>query len=60
VEVLLLAQRLGCGIADLPVQWANSTESKVRILRDSLQMLRDAIRVRRLVERTMSEMPVGE
>ena len=60
VEVLLLAQRLGCGIADLPVQWANSTESKVRILRDSLQMLRDAIRVRRLVERTMKEMPVGE
>jgi dolichyl-phosphate beta-glucosyltransferase len=60
VEVLLLAQRLGCGIADLPVQWANSTESKVRILRDSLQMLCDAIRVRRLVERTMREMPEGE
>lgn len=54
VEVLLLAQRLGHGIADLPVEWINSTESKVRIVRDSLQMLRDAVSVRRLVEATLA------
>ena len=49
VEVLLLAERLGCQIADLPVEWINSAESKVRIVRDSLRMLWDTVRVRRLV-----------
>lgn len=46
VEVLLLAQRLGLEVADLPVEWINSTESHVHIVRDSLAMLRDTIRVR--------------
>ena len=53
VEILLLAERLGCKIADLPVEWVNSPESKVRILRDSLRMLCDVLRVRRLVAETM-------
>ncbi len=53
VEVLLLAERLGYKVADLPVEWINSPESKVRIVRDSLQMLRDAVRVRRLVNATL-------
>jgi dolichyl-phosphate beta-glucosyltransferase len=55
VEVLLLAQRLGYGIADLPVEWLNSPESHVHIFRDSLQMLRDSLRVRRLVEETLRQ-----
>lgn len=46
VEVLLLAEHLGHEIADLPVEWINSPESKVRIIRDSLAMLRDTLRVR--------------
>jgi dolichyl-phosphate beta-glucosyltransferase len=50
VEVLLLAQKLGFQIADLPVEWHNSPESKVRIVRDSLQMLRDAVRIRRMMK----------
>ncbi len=54
VEVLLLAERLGYRVADLPVEWINSPDSRVRIVRDSLQMLRDAIRVRRLVEETLA------
>jgi glycosyltransferase involved in cell wall biosynthesis len=53
VEVLLLAQRLGFRIGDLPVEWINSPESKVRIVSDSLRMLRDAARVRRLVDETL-------
>ncbi len=57
VEVLLLAERLGFNVADLPVQWSNSPDSKVRIVRDSFKMLGDAVRVRRLVERTLREMP---
>jgi dolichyl-phosphate beta-glucosyltransferase len=47
VEVLLLAQKLGYRIADLPVEWRNSPESKVRLIHDSLTMLRDAWRIRR-------------
>ena len=48
VEVLLLARALGFKVADLPVEWINSTESHVHIIADSLAMLRDAIRLRRL------------
>lgn len=47
VEVLLLAQKLGLHVADLPVEWRNSPESKVRLVRDSVQMLRDTLRIRR-------------
>jgi dolichyl-phosphate beta-glucosyltransferase len=42
VEVLLLARKLGLHIKDLPVEWINSPESKVHIVRDSLRMLWDA------------------
>ena len=55
VEVLLLAERLGFKIQDMPVQWKNAEGSKVRIVRDSYRMLVDAIRVRRLVARTIAE-----
>ena len=53
VEVLLLAQSLGYRIRELPVRWLNSPESKVRIVRDSLRMLLDAITVRRRVARIL-------
>lgn len=49
VEVLLLAQALGYRIAELPVRWRNSPESKVNIVSDSLRMLLDAMSVRRRV-----------
>jgi len=47
VEVLMLAERFGFKIADLPVRWINSNESKVRIVRDSWRMLRDVRRLSR-------------
>ena len=50
VEVLLLAERLGYKIADLPVEWINSPASRVRLVRDSLSMLRDAMQVRRTID----------
>ena len=55
VEVLLLAEKLGHRVADLPVRWMNSDGSKVHLLRDSFRMLRDALRVRRIVGHTMRE-----
>jgi dolichyl-phosphate beta-glucosyltransferase len=51
VEILLIAQKLGFRIADLPVEWHNSPESKVHIISDSFQMLRDALRIRRMMNR---------
>lgn len=50
VEVLLLAERLGLHISDLPVEWRNSADSRVRLVRDSLAMFRDLLRMRRLVD----------
>ena len=49
VEVLLLAERLGYVVEDLPVEWINSPESKVEIIADSWQMLRDTWRIRRRI-----------
>jgi dolichyl-phosphate beta-glucosyltransferase len=57
VELLMLAKKIGFKIADLPVEWSNSPESKVNILRDSLHMLSDAARVGKLVDRTLRENP---
>lgn len=49
IEVLLLAEQLGYRIADLPVEWINSEESKVRLVRDSVRMLWDATRIRSIL-----------
>ncbi len=57
VEVLLLAGRLGYKIADLPVEWINSPQSRVRLVRDSLSMLRDAMQVRRAVDAELRKKP---
>ncbi len=46
VEVLVLARELGLTVCDLPVEWLNSPESKVKIIRDSARMLWDAVRLR--------------
>jgi dolichyl-phosphate beta-glucosyltransferase len=46
VEVLMLAHQLGFVVRDLPVEWRNSPESRVSIVRDSLRMLWDALGIR--------------
>jgi dolichyl-phosphate beta-glucosyltransferase len=46
VEILYLAQRRGIPIAEVPVVWINSPESKVAVVRDSLRMLWDLFRIR--------------
>jgi dolichyl-phosphate beta-glucosyltransferase len=46
VEVLLLARRLHHRIAQVPVHWENSPDSRVSPARHSLQMLRDLLRLR--------------
>lgn len=46
VEILYLAQKRGIPIAEVPVIWVNSPESKVAVVRDSLRMLWDLFRIR--------------
>ena len=46
VEILYLARLRGLAIAEVPVLWFNSPESKVRIVRDALQTLWDVLRIR--------------
>jgi dolichyl-phosphate beta-glucosyltransferase len=48
VEILYLAQKLGFAIAEVPVNWVNQPGSKVNLILDSVQMLRDVLKVRLL------------
>jgi dolichyl-phosphate beta-glucosyltransferase len=57
VEVLLLARLMGFVVREVPVHWTNSPASHVRVVQDSLRMLRDVIGIRSQVKRTMDEFP---
>lgn len=57
-EILYLAQRLGYRIAEIPVTWINSPESRVRILRDSLNMVWDLFRIHGLHRDLKGRLPV--
>ena len=46
VEILFLARKRGVAIAEVPVLWFNSPESKVRVVRDAIQTLWDVLRIR--------------
>ena len=46
VEILYLARKRGLAIAEVPVLWFNSPESKVRVVRDAVQTLLDVLRIR--------------
>jgi dolichyl-phosphate beta-glucosyltransferase len=52
MEILFLARRRGFSIAEVPVLWFNSLESKVSIVRDSLRTLWDLLRLRWLHRRS--------
>jgi dolichyl-phosphate beta-glucosyltransferase len=46
MEILYLARRRGLPIAEVPVLWFNSPESKVSVVRHALPTLRDLLRLR--------------
>ena len=46
VEVLFLARRKGYPIAEVPIPWTHVSGSRVRVVRDSLAMLMDLVRIR--------------
>src|SRR5262249_18035052 len=46
VEMLYLARLLGYRVRELPVVWRNSPQTRVRLVRDSVSMLCDLVRIR--------------
>jgi glycosyltransferase involved in cell wall biosynthesis len=51
VEVLLIAQRHGYRIAEVPVQWTYSGDSRISLTGDTWRMFRDVLHVRRNARR---------
>jgi glycosyltransferase involved in cell wall biosynthesis len=47
-ELLYLAGRMGYRVAEIPVQWINDPNSRVRILIEPLKMFADILKIRRL------------
>jgi len=45
-ELLILAEKLGHRVEELPVEWRNAEGSKVHLVYDTWRMFRDAIRAR--------------
>lgn len=50
-EALLLAEKLGLSVREYPVTVINHRESKIRLLGDSLKMMRDVVRIKRRIDR---------
>jgi len=53
VEALRLARELEFGVAEVPINWADVAGSKVNLVRDSLRMLWDVLRIPSLVRRSL-------
>jgi len=48
VELLFLASKLGYRIAEIPVEWVNEPNSRVRMIADPVLMFADVVRIRQL------------
>jgi dolichyl-phosphate beta-glucosyltransferase len=46
VEVLYICQKKGWRIVEVPVNWTDIPGSKVRLIRDSLRMFKDVVKIR--------------
>lgn len=46
VEILFMARKLGLRVIEVPIPWYYNPESKVHVLRDSIQMGIDLLRIR--------------
>ncbi|MEZ5278380.1 MAG: glycosyltransferase family 2 protein [Opitutaceae bacterium] len=57
LEAIMLAETMGFRVVEMPVRWVNSPESRVRLFVDSLHMLLDLLRLRRLVRQTLRDHP---
>ena len=56
-EALLLARKLGYRICEVGVVWCNDRDSRVRLVRDSLEMIVSLVRIRWRLRRVAAEAP---
>lgn len=54
-EALCFATKFGMKITEMPVKIINHGESKINVMRDSVKMFRDIIRIRKHVNKTLAE-----
>lgn len=54
-EIMMLCGALGCSVAQLPVKIINHRESKVNVIKDSIKMFVDIIRIRDSVRRRIKK-----
>ena len=57
LEILLLAERMGFRVDELPVRWVNPVDSRVRLFQDTMAMFTDLLRVRAVVRRSLELQP---
>ncbi len=58
VEILLLAQRLGLEIREVPIRWRDDGDSRLQLVRGNLRNVRDIFRIR-LATRAVVESHAG-
>ena len=58
-ELLVCAERLGYRMLDLPVQWVEDPDSRVRIVRNAWENLKGMIRLRRVLKRGAPRLTCG-
>jgi dolichyl-phosphate beta-glucosyltransferase len=46
VEILLLAQRLGLRVHEVPIRWRDDNDSRLELVRGNLRNMRDILRIR--------------
>ncbi len=57
VEVLYIARRMGYRVVEIPVPWYFNAESKVHLLKDLRQVIRDLLIIRRNARRGVYDAP---
>lgn len=56
-EVIVVADRLGLSVEEVPISWSHATGSKVSMIRDPYRMARDLLRVVRRLKHHPPERP---
>lgn len=47
LEMLMRAQKAGCSVTELPIKIVNHRESSIHLVRDSIRMLRDIVKIKK-------------
>jgi len=58
VEVLFIARRMGYCISEVPVNWYFNSDSRVRVVQDSMRMGSDLLQIRRNAREGLYDAPL--